>query len=273
MFAMILMTALAAQPPSAAQYYEHAIEMMRDLPQPNFATYDVHVHMTGMNFILGHETNGNASVGVGWGRGTSPDASFQAAYRQSDDLTSALTPKGWGVVSSHSPIFNPTWAGVADWIRYGFNGRPDSATAPPPTTPDVNGLPEIAAVQAMGIAFYDAQDGGAAMCANGDNAHRIHLIARRDPIDHPLTDVVIDQRTDRICSVRLGMHQSVVAAGYNGTIDLNLEDVNGQSLVRSGILDFEMRAMGIGVKRVTMRLTYDDFAFPATLAGDMFPGG
>jgi hypothetical protein len=272
MLALVLMTALATEPPSASLYYVQAIEAMRDLPQPNFATYDVHVHMTGMNFLLGRETSGKASIGVGWGRGTSPDASFSAAYRQSDDLTSVLTPKGWGVISSHSPIFNPTWNGVNDWIRYGFNGRPDSATAPPLPTPDANGLPEIAAVEAMGIAFYDARDGGAAACPNGDDAHRIHLIARRDPIEHPLTDVVIDRRTGRLCSVRLGMHQSVVAAGYNGTIDLNLEDVNGQSLVRSGMLDFEMRAMGVGVKRVTMRLDYDDFAFPPTLGGDMFPG-
>jgi hypothetical protein len=260
---------LPVVPPSAAAYYERAIEAMRDVPQPNFATYDVHVHVTGMGFSLTREANGKASIDLGWGDNTRPDASFAAAYRKSDDLTSAQTPQGWGIVNS--PIFDPTWNGVSDWIRYGFNGRPESATALPSPAPDAGGLPEIAAVQAMGLAFYDAQDGGAANCANGDAAHRIHLIARRDPIDHPLTDVVIDQRTNRFCSVRLGMHQSVVAAGYSGTIDLNIEDVNGQSLVRSVMVDFLVRAMGVGVKHFTMRLDYDDFAFPVTLAADMFP--
>lgn len=264
-----VLAAQAAEPPSAEQYYARAIEAMRSVTQPDFATYNVHVHMTGMGFALSREPDGKASVDLGWG-GTRPDASFAAAYRKRDDLTSAQTPQGWGVISS--PIFDPTWNGVNDWIRYGFNGRPDSATALPSPTPDANGLPEIAAVQTMGLAFYDARDGGAATCANGDDAHRIHLVARRDPIDHPLTDAVIDERTGRFCSVRLGMHQSVVAAGYNGTIDLNIEDVNGQSLVRSVMVDFIVRAMGVGVKRFTMRLVYDDFAFPATLAGDMFPG-
>jgi hypothetical protein len=270
LLALTLMTALAVEPPTAAQYYAHAIEAMRDVSQPSFATYDVHVHVTGMGFSLTREANGKASIDLGWGdKNMRPDASFPAAYRKLDDLTSVQTPQGWGIISS--PIFNPTWNGVNDWIRYGFNGRPDSATALPLPTPDAGGLPEIAAVQAMGLAFYDAQDGGAATCANGDAAHRIHLIARRDPLEHPLTDAVIDQRTGRLCSVRLAMHQSVVAAGYNGTIDLNIEDVNGQSLVQSVMLDFLVRAMGVGVKRFTMRLDYDGFAFPAALAGEMFP--
>jgi hypothetical protein len=266
-----ILAAQMAEPPTAAQYYAHAIEAMRDVPQPNFASYGVHVHVTGLGFMLNREPNGKASIDIGWGKGASKDASFSAAYRKSDDLTTVRTPQGWGVTSS--PIFDPTWNGVNDWIRYGFNGRPDSATAPPLPAPDPNGLPEIAAVQTMGLAFYDAQDGGAATCGNGDAAHRIHLIARSDPLDHPLTDAVIDERTDRLCSVRLAMHQSVVAAGYSGTIDLNIEDVNGQSLVRNGTIDFLVRAMGIGVKHFTMRLNYDNFAFPATLAGDMFPGG
>jgi hypothetical protein len=261
--------AQAALPPSAAQYYAHAIEAMRDLPQPTFATYDVHVHVTGMGFGLLREPNGKASIDVGWGRGMSPAASFPAAYRKSDDLTSVQTPQGWGVTSS--PIFDPTWNGVNDWIRYGLNGRPDSATALPSSAPGADGLPEIAAVQAMGLAFYDANDGGAATCANGDSAHRIHLIARRNPLDHPLTDAVIDERTGRFCFVRFGMHQSVVAAGYSSTIELNIADIDGQSLVRSGTIDVTARAMGVGVKRVTMTFAYDNFAFPTTLAGDMFP--
>ncbi len=260
----------AGQPPSAEQYYAQAIEAMRDLPQPNLATYDVHVHMTGLDFILTREPNGKASIGLVMGdRLAKPDATFEAAYRKSDDLTSVQTSSGWGVINS--PVFDPTWSGVADWIRYGLNGRPDSATAPPPPTPAPGGLPVIAAVQAMGVAFYDVSDGGAATCANGDPAHRVHLIARRDPLDHPLTDAVIDVRTNRLCFVRLEMRQSIVAAGYTSTFELNIADVNGESLVRSGTIELVLRAMGFGVKRVTMTLAYDHFAFPATPADDTFP--
>jgi hypothetical protein len=263
--------AIVTEPPSAARYYANAIEAMRDLPQPNFATYDVQLHVTGSAFVLTRESNGKAQIGLNLsGRGAKPDALFSAAYRKSDDLTSVETPQGlWGIM--RSPLFNPTWNGVEDWIRYGFNGRPDSTTALPLPTPHANGLPVIGTVRAIGVAFYDVSDAGAATCANGDSGHRVHLIARKDPLDHPLTDAVIDEGTNHLCFVRFEMRQSVVAVGYSSTIELNIADVNGESLVRSGTIQLTVRAVGIGVKRVTMAFAYGHFAFPATLAGDMFP--
>ncbi|MGC2129440.1 MAG: hypothetical protein WA629_05005 [Candidatus Aquilonibacter sp.] len=271
---MILSFILAAvvgvpAPPSAEQYYIRAIEAMRNVPQPTFATYDVYVHVTGLGFFLTREPDGKASINLTLSGGK-PDASFPAAYRKSDDLTSVETPQGWGVI--RSPIFDPTWHGVDDWIRYGFNGRPDSVTAPPLPTPDTNGLPVIAAVRVMGVAFYDVSDGGSATCANGDSAHRVHLIARKDPLDHPLTDAVIDTRTNRLCRVRFEMRQSVVAAGYTFTTELDIADVNGESLVRGGKMDFVGRALGIGIKSVRITFAYDHFAFPQELSDALFPG-
>ena len=268
---MILAALLALQSvaPSAEQYYARAIEATRGLQQPNLTTYVVHLHISGMGFALSLEPDGAASVSIGWGRAMRSDASFPAAYRRSDDRTSVETPQGWGVVDS--PIFDPTWGGVDDWIRYGFSGRPALASPRPLSTPDVSDVPEIAAVRAMGVAFYDVRDGGAAQCADGASAHHVHLVARRDPLDHPLTDAFIDERTGHLCFVRFVMRQSVVAAGYTGTIDLNITDVNGQSLIRSGTYDFVFRAMGFGVKRVTMTFSYDSFTFPETVPGGMFP--
>ena len=138
-------------------------------------------------------------------------------------------------------------------------------------TPDANGLPEIAAVRTMGIAFYDVSDAGAATCANGDPAHRVHLIARRDPLDHPLTDAVIDERTNRFCYVRFECIRASSLRDTAVTFELNIADVDGESLVRSGTIEFVVRAMGFGVKYVRMTFAYDHFSFPATLAGDMFP--
>lgn len=267
----LVLAQTAAAPPSAEQYYAHAIESMRNVTQPNYATYDVRVHVTGLGFILTREPNGKASVGLVMGdKRAKSDATFPAAYRKRDDLTSVQTADGsWGVISM--PLFDPTWNGIDDWIRYGFNGRPDSATAAPSPTPEPNGLPVIAAVRAMGVAFYDVNDAGAATCANGDAGHRVHLIARRDPLDHPLTDAVIDTRTNQLCFARFGMHQSIVAVGYDSTIELNIGDEDGASVVQSGKADLTMRAMGIGVKRVTMSFAYDHFAFPAVLSDEIFP--
>lgn len=265
--------ATAAQPPSAEQYYARAIEAMRNLPQPNYVTYDVHVHTTGVGFLLTDKPNGKASVDLGIGdRRAKRDADFHAAYRKNGGLTSVQTPDGaWGVIDS--PIFDPTWTGVDDWIRYGMSGAPASATARFSPAPEFSGLPVIAAVSAMGLAYYNATDSGAATCANGDPGHRVHLIARKDPLDHPLTDAVIDMRTNRLCSVHFAMRQSVVAAGYTGTIELNLDDVGGTSLIRSGTFDFMIRALGIGVKHIAMTFAYDNFAFPKLGSDAIFPKG
>ncbi|HVA27439.1 MAG TPA: hypothetical protein VNF68_04625 [Candidatus Baltobacteraceae bacterium] len=255
------------KPPSAEQYYAQAIRAMRDVPQPNYATYNVHVHTTGVGFFLTRGPNGRATINLPWGG--SGDARFSAAYRKSDDVTALKTAQGWGVI--RDPLFDPTWNGINDWIRYGITRRPDSATAQPSPTSDANGLPLIAAVRAMGVAFYRVSDAGAATCANGDPAHRVHLIAYSDPLDHPLTDAVIDTRTDRICFLRLEMRQSVIAAGYNSTFELNIADVNGESLVRNGAIVVIARVAGIGVKSVKVRFAYDRFAFPISLDDGMFP--
>jgi hypothetical protein len=258
---------LGASAPSAEQYYAQAIQTMRDVPQPDYATYGVHVHVTGLGFFLTREPNGKADIELPLSRGA--DASFSAAYRRSDDLTSVETPQGWGTI--RAPLFDPTWNGVYDWIRYGWNGRPDSATAPPLPAPDASGLRTIAAVRVMGVAFYSVSDAGAAKCANGDSAHRVHLVARRDPLDHPLTDAMIDLRTNHLCFVRMEMRQSIVAAGYSSTFELNIDDFDGESLVRSGTYGVIVRAAGIGVKSARLTFAYDHFAFPSTLAGEMFP--
>jgi hypothetical protein len=262
---------VATEPPTPEQYYETAIEAMRDLPQPNFATYGVQLHITGSSFVLTREPNGEAEIGLTMSaRGAKPDVTFSAAYRKSDDLTSVETPQGWAI--TRSPLFNPTWNGVYDWIQYGINGRPGSAVAPPSPTPTSSGLPLIAAVRTMGVAFYDVSGAGTTTCANGDPAYRVHLIARKDPLDHPLTDAAIDERSNRLCFVRLEMRQSVIAAGYTSAIELNIADVNGQALVRTGTVELTARAFGIGVKHVAMTFSYEDVAFPANLTNDIFPG-
>jgi hypothetical protein len=54
----------ADQPPSADQYYARAIQTMRDLPQPNFATYDVQLGVTGSDFALTRRPNGEAQIAL-----------------------------------------------------------------------------------------------------------------------------------------------------------------------------------------------------------------
>ena len=246
--------------PSAAAYYAHAIEAMREVQTPAVVSYDVKVHVRGLGFFITRDKSGEASMQMPLARGA--DATFSAAHRGSDGRTLVQTPDGWGTI--RTAFFNPTWDGVNDWIRYGFNDPPHVAPQATPS-PEPSGLPVIAAVRAMGIAYYNVSDGGAATCANGDPAHRVHLIARKNPLDHPLTDAVIDQRTNRICTVRFAMHQSVVAAGYSSSFELNIGDVNGVSLVQGGNIDLMLRAAGVGLRHITVSFVYDHFAFPSTL--------
>ncbi|HET9030062.1 MAG TPA: hypothetical protein VFN49_07795 [Candidatus Aquilonibacter sp.] len=258
-----------APPPSAKDFYARALHNMRSIQQPAFATYHVHVSVSGATFVVNRSPKGPAFVGFAVGHSKPSPPDFHAAYRDADGLTGVETPQGWGTV--RSPMFDPTWTGVSDWMRYGFDGRPESTGTPAPrATPSPKEPPVIVTVSAMGVAYYNVTDEGAATCANGDAGHRVHLIARRDPQAHPLTDAVIDMRTQQLCGVRFGFRQSGPLSA-SGVIDLDLAAIDGTMLVTRERAQFNVHLLAIPLKPIVAEMRYGDFAFPDTVPPDDFP--
>ncbi|HUY11564.1 MAG TPA: hypothetical protein VMV73_04815, partial [Candidatus Dormibacteraeota bacterium] len=202
------LAAPAGAPPSAAQYYQEALATMERLPTPPYLTYNV---LT--------SSPGDVAPTIDQYRLRTHDD--RAAYR---DL-----PKGsWGLDTSHA--FDPTWAGVYDFVQYGVAPLNPQASSPAPSpSPRANvktkGLRIIAIVKAIAPSAYRISDRGAALCPDGAPGHALYLDAIRDPLQHMLTNVVIEAATGRFCSMRFSAAASVVAVGGSITIDLQFGSV------------------------------------------------
>jgi hypothetical protein len=167
------------------------------------------------------------------------------------DRVSALTLED-GIARSDSPLYDPTWNGAAAFARYGLHPPPAPSSAPVPATPGSNGMPVIGGVSVFTVAFYRLADGGAAVCPNGAAAEAVHLVAFRDPNTHPLTDVVIENQTQRMCSMRFQLHIDGAVA-YAPVVELHFAMVQDYYLSTDGFIDGEFHLLGLGVKHTHVR--------------------
>ncbi len=261
----------AQQPPSAEAFYANALERMRQIAEPQFATYHTRIRIQGANLQLTRSPRGRVVFGVNIGTpGLKPYGDFRAAYRASDHLVAIDTPQGWG--TAHGTVLDPTWSGVDDLIRYGFNDPPAPAASatPSPAPAGANSTtPVIAVIHAIGIAYYSVYDGGEQPCANGDAGHRVHLVARENPHSHPLSDAVIDLRTGKLCSMSFAIRQGGIFSA-SGDITLDLAEQGLYTIVDHERFEFTAHAFAIAVKHVVGNVAFSDLRFPASVSPQFF---
>jgi hypothetical protein len=58
--------------------------------------------------------------------------------------------------------------------------------------------------------------------------------------------------------------------GATSGAQLDLKNVGGYEVVTNERFDIDLRAMGIAVKHLNINVAYSDFAFPKTLAPQVF---
>ncbi len=133
--------------------YAKTIATMRDLPEPPYLTFVTNVTLHGNVSTELLDRHGIAVFRIWTGKGPlgQPSGSWATSHRASDDLGSiANTPQSH--LLTRSGLFNPTWTGVYDWMRYGIKGPQFRATpAPVPQQspgPDEH-LPVIGVVKAL----------------------------------------------------------------------------------------------------------------------------
>jgi hypothetical protein len=275
MLALFLVTALAdaAAPPAAipsvTAYYIAALHATRSSRQPDSATYHTSISSTGMKFDV-TPYKGEAALAVGYGSGMHSSQQFDSSYTRSNDRIVATIEQKPTLV--RIPMFNPTWSGIAGWMKYGFYGpagdsAPTTASTAAPQTPSPSPSPAtaeprtIASVTAIDPGGYSITDGGSAPCEGGTPGHKLLLRALRDPEAHPLTSVVIAPASMRFCTMdfRLGASS---ALSFAGTFALHLGDVGGNWLVTDGTADFFIRMLGISASHTRISFGYSNFAFP-----------
>ena len=136
------------------QLYAKTITTMRDLPEPPYLSFVVNVTSIGLRDMILLNRHGYAIFRVHSNGNEQPRASWPTSYRASDDLASvADTPQSH--LLARAALFNPTWTGAYDWLRFGIEGRPFvPKSSPQPSTESDTQLKTIGYVKALGPIAY-----------------------------------------------------------------------------------------------------------------------
>lgn len=248
---------LAASPATTPQeYYARALSTMRAAPQPATVTVSVTAVGDGIGVLAGPSTSGGragyAQVQAGSGI-SSRTASWSETYHAATDSASVDTPAASSLVGI-GPLFNPTWTGAYDWLRYGLDGRPHE-NAVQPMLPASAQLKVIATVAVMAPSAYRVSDAGPQQCPDGSAGHHLQFAAKGDWTEHPLTDVVVDEGTMHFCSVRFRIDPKHIH-GATGTVRIDYASRNGYWLETHSRVDVSARLFGIAVGRAGVDFTY-----------------
>lgn len=259
---------------SPEAFYRQALAQMQHVAEPPFVTYRTIVPSGHTSVIVRSDSNGYAKVSIRASTLVEPERTWNVAYRGSDGAASIALPDGRRAITGLA-LFDPTWRGAFRWMRHGIVATDAGEPAPdlPPETVQPGGgtpPPVIAVVEAFGMNSYSVEDGGAIPCADGRDGRHLHLVARGDPVTHPLTDVVVDTQSMRFCTMRF--HQAVKGGLNKGyfDIDLHFSDVGGYYLITDGKVTGGIRAYLFMAFNLNTPFTYDAVALPSSLPAGLF---
>jgi hypothetical protein len=268
----------SVQGQDASSIYVNALDTMKSLTQPAYIAFATSVSSSGMGFTLDSDSKHETVFGIGFGRGFSHQTTWQTVYRAEDDRVVVTADKG---ERSHatSPLFNPTWYGAYDWLRYGLDGPPSAGVpqqSPSPTasimpTPAVSKPSDrvLGLIQAIGVTNYRIDDRGSTSCPDGTPGHRLHLTAYRDPDTHPLTDVIVEESTNRFCMMHFNYGGKGVTS-FTGGFELDFGDSGGFWVVKQGSATFFIRMFGIAAQKTVLTFTYPQMTYPAQIDPSAF---
>jgi hypothetical protein len=265
----------AQGPPSPQAFYEKAVETMRDLPQPPYVTYTMDGQGNGLSIRLIVEdhlvwlqmTTGSRRYGYG----EPMEARWTMQHRTDDYATEIVDDfDGRRYVSSRA-FFDPTWYGAFRALRDGMlfyqpHEAPMSSYATPTPGPPT-GLPTIAVETVIGSSIYTAQDAGPAVCYNGDDGHAIHLVPKDRNRKHQLTDVVVDIRNMRFCSIRFN---AADGSGFHGTVEQHYANVAGYWMQTDGVIYDSYRIFGIRAGGGEWSYQIQGVEFPRSISTETF---
>jgi hypothetical protein len=268
----------------------HAVEAMRALESPPYATYASNWKSTGLGFEFEQDRN-LIRIDVGFGSGFSSEQHYDASYRRADRILEFRNDAGDRLVGE-GHLLEPTWAGAYDILRYGLRGTaPAAIVSPSPSgAPDTSAPvadsaptsgpsdaavamqtvpPAIGSVTAISPLYYRVFDNGTRACPGLGDGRALHLVARHDIQQHPLTDVVLDPTTGRFCSMTFVLKLSGLA-GLTGHYTIDFAPFGSYWLVSDGLIDINVRVFGIAAKHATLRWAISGVATPAFIPDEAF---
>jgi hypothetical protein len=171
-------------------------------------------------------------------------------------------------------FFDPTWYGPYRGLREGMLNIPElGAPSPLPSASTAPGssLKVIATFSVFGPNLYDVSDRGDASCPNGDPGRAIHLTSRTNDARHQLSDVVVDLKKMRFCSVTLARERGLGALGGNSERwQGHYGAVGDYWMLTDGFVEVRSRILGIARSGGVWRFRLIDMQFPEQLSPDIF---
>jgi hypothetical protein len=270
--------------------YVHAVEAMRALESPPYATYASNWESTGLGFEFEQDRD-RILVEVGLGSGLFHERRYDASYRSADRVLQFTNDAGDRLVGK-GHLLEPTWAGAYDILRYGLRGNyptvvataapsdaattnaPLADTTPTPAAPEAAPAiptppPAIGSVTAISPLYYRVFDEGTRTCPGIGDGRALHLVARHDIQQHPLTDVVLDPTTGRFCSMTFVLKESGLA-GLTGHYTIDFAPFGSYWLVSDGLIDINVRVFGIAAKHATLHWAISGVATPPSIPDEAF---
>jgi hypothetical protein len=261
--AKLVAAALTASTPEQA--YVSAVTAMRALPIPAVVSYHsvwttigggIRIVQSGTHVVL------EGGPGRTFRSHAEYDIRYETGSRTIEVASSTDRLRGTG-----SRLFDPTWIGAYEILRYGLHGEPP-ATPPPAPAAEATGAPKpfdtatdpptIASVVAISPAFYQITGDGSGVCPNGDVGRVLGLRALGDARTHPLNEVTIDVTNGLFCTMRFNLDEPGVL-GVTGDYMLRFTHIGDFWLESSGVADISARVFGIAAKHVVLRWEYDGF--------------
>jgi hypothetical protein len=251
--------------------YRRAIEAMRiaDVNRPNYATFQL--DYTGHNLILTPDTtNGKTDWDMNL-KHANDSHSYHVWYRAHDER--ALTQDdATHIVYRGEALLAPIGSNVFD------NGTPAPSPAPnvtpsprasgPPDTPGGATTEVLGSVTAEASRFYDITLVGIEDYKDHPVYH-LHLHARSDDLEHPLTDLFVDTSTYLVRAAHAEVTLRGVIFAFGLSIDVAYEPVGSHWLLD----DLRFHGKGYALfyhANMDCTMTMHDIALPASLPDSYF---
>ena len=268
-FALTLIAAVSALsvvPASGAettplQAYNEALTVMNALSQPARIDFTASVTINGAGIKM-NRNNGAGALQIGAGRSFRPTDSWKASFQVADASAVVHAPDG-ETLKVRSPLFKPTWKTATIWARYGFRG---SVEAPPPVaapTPEAVSSEGqvIGRITSLASSGYHIQDGVPEKCSDTTRPTRhLHFSPVLAVATHPLTDIVIDDETKRVCEMRFRV-ATTAAISLTGYVRIDFGERGSYYMVTGGGGDYFLRFFGFGMKHASMSFAIQNPTF------------
>jgi hypothetical protein len=266
----------SASAESAQEYYRAALASMQRTVMPAFVTYRTTVPAGRSTMEITRGDDGRAEMEIV--SGDSDAQAWDVFYRSSDGFASIRRTDGTHMMSRLA-LFDPTWRGAFTWLRHGIvssETTPVTTSEPLPEPAAPGGViasasppPIVAIVTAINENNYIVRDGGDDACSEGSPGHRLLLRAKSDPAAHPLTAVVVNDATQRFCSMRFHQRISGPITSIELDIDLHFAQAGAYYLIAGGTVEGTLYH-GLEHLPIDTSFVNDDFKFPAALPAGAF---